>query len=158
MSSLFFRNLFFTLLQPGLVVGLFPYWVLGKINVQKTFADNFRFHHYLGIAIFIFGLVVLGECIIRFPREGKGTISPADPTKKLVVKGLYKYSRNPMYIGAMLALVGEAFFFQSGGLWTYVVFVFIGFNIFVLAHEEPRLRKVFGEEYIEYCKKVRRWL
>ena len=158
MLSLYLRNLFFTLLQPGLVAGLFPYWILGKPKFQQELTQPFRFHHFAGIAVFVIGLVILLDCIIRFPREGKGTISPADPTKKLVTKGLYKYSRNPMYIGVMLVLMGEAIFFQSGSLWAYLMFVFIFFNLFILAHEEPRLRRVFGEEYEQYCKSVRRWL
>ncbi|HVE61684.1 MAG TPA: methyltransferase, partial [Chitinophagaceae bacterium] len=66
--------------------------------------------------------------------------------------------RNPMYVGVTMILIGEAIFFQSVNLWIYLIFVFIAFNIFILLHEEPRLRKDFGEEYRQYCQKVRRWV
>ena len=158
MLSLFLRNLFFTILQPGLVAGLFPYWLVSKAKVQQAFTDAFQLHYYIGIVIFFVGLVIMINCIIRFAIEGKGTLSPADPTKHLVVKGLYRYSRNPMYIGVLLMLIGEAVIFQLGNLWTYLVFVFIAFNLFIQLHEEPRLRKAFGEEYYRYCERVRRWL
>jgi len=70
--SLFFRNLFFTLLQPGIAVGLFPYWIIGNLRIKQTFERSFQFNHYAGIVIFLIGLIILLECIIRFPREGKG--------------------------------------------------------------------------------------
>jgi len=97
-------------------------------------------------------------CIYEFAVFGKGTLSPLDPTKRLVVRGLYRYSRNPMYVGVMLMLIGEAIFAASIPLLIYLVLVFIGFNLFILLHEEPRLKRDFAEEYAEYCKKVRRWI
>lgn len=97
-------------------------------------------------------------CIISFAVKGNGTLSPVDPTKKLVITGPYNFSRNPMYVGVILILIGEAIFFQSANLWVYLVFVFVGFNIFVIYIEEPRLRKDFGEQYRLYCQKIRRWI
>ena len=157
MLSLLLRNLFFTIIHPGLVVGLFPYWILGdKMNIQ--FSQPLQFYQYFGIALFLIGLVIMFACIIRFAVEGRGTLSPADPTKKLVIKGLYKYSRNPMYVGVMLMLIGEAVCFGSYNLWIYSVFIFLAFNLFIILVEEPRLRKDFGEEYDQYCKKTGRWM
>lgn len=63
-----------------------------------------------------------------------------------------------MYIGVMLILIGEAIFFKSLNLWGYTLFICIAFNVFILLHEEPRLKRDFGEEYNMYCKKVRRWI
>ena len=157
MLSLLLRNLFFTILQPGIVAGLIPYWILGD-KLNKAFSQSLQFYQYLGILLFVIGLVIMFDCIIRFAVEGRGTLSPADPTKKLVIKGLYKYSRNPMYMGVMLILTGEAVFFKSTGLWIYLLFIFIAFNLFILLVEEPRLRRDFGEDYYQYCQKVRRWL
>ena len=157
MLSLFFRNLFFTILQPGLVAGLFPYLILGK-SFQKPFAQPFQLPQYLGAILFIFGLVIMLNCIIRFAIEGRGTLSPVDPTKKLVVKGLYKFSRNPMYIGVMIILVGEIIFFSSYNLGVYTLFILLAFSLFIILIEEPRLRRDFGNDYHEYCKRVRRWL
>jgi len=157
MLSLILRNLFFTIIHPGLVAGLIPYWILG-VKINYVFTQHFQFYHYLGILVFITGLVILLSCIINFVVKGRGTLSPLDPTKRLVITGLYKYSRNPMYVGVMLILIGEAIFFQSLSLLIYLVVIFLAFNIFILVHEEPRLRKDFGEEYNRYCQIVRRWI
>jgi protein-S-isoprenylcysteine O-methyltransferase Ste14 len=157
MLSLFLRNLFFTALQPGMVAGLFPYLIL-KRESPDLFDGKFGLFQFFGIFLFIVGAAVLIDCIIRFAIQGEGTLSPADPTKKLVVSGLYKYSRNPMYWGVMLILIAEAIFFESSGLWMYALFIFVAFFLFIILVEEPRLHKDFGEEYAAYRKKVRRWM
>ncbi len=157
MISLLFRNLFFTILQPGLVAGLFPYLLLkleGKIFLQNTWT----IWQFAGIIMMFSGFFVLIICILRFATEGKGTLSPIDPTKNLVAKGLYRYSRNPMYVGVISLLLGEAVFWQSFVLVGYAVVVFIVFNLFIRFHEEPRLKRDFGFEYEQYLQKVRRWL
>ena len=157
MLSLFIRNLLFTILQPGLVAGLIPLWITG-VRINNIFDEVWQLHHYLGTVAFLIGFVIMLWCIISFAVKGRGTLSPADPTKRLVVAGLYKFSRNPMYVGVTLILIGEAIFFQSIELWIYSLLVFIAFNIFTILVEEPRLRKDFGEEYKLYCQKVRRWI
>jgi protein-S-isoprenylcysteine O-methyltransferase Ste14 len=157
MLSLLLRNLFFTILQPGLVAGLIPVWILGR-KANNLFIKPWQFYQFSGFLVFVTGFLIMLICIISFAVKGRGTLSPADPTKKLVVTGLYKFSRNPMYIGVMMILTGEAIFFESVSLWIYLLVVNIGFNIFILLHEEPRLQKDFGEEYKKYCQKVRRWI
>jgi protein-S-isoprenylcysteine O-methyltransferase Ste14 len=157
MWSLVFRNLFFTVLQPGMVAGLVPYFILGNPGTA-SFKNNFSSFQYIAIFIFAAGVMILLYCISMFAVKGKGTLSPADPTKKLVVSGLYKYSRNPMYIGVMLILIGESLFFSSISLWIYTALVFTAFNLFIVLHEEPRLEEDFGTEYQQYLKAVRRWL
>src|SRR5215831_18344787 len=157
MISLFLRNLLFTILQPGMVAGLIPYWILGD-KVQNAFRQTLQFYHYAGALTFLIGFLIMLTCIINFAVRGRGTLSPADPTKKLVVTGLYKFSRNPMYVGVILILIGEAIFFQSVELWLYLLLIFIAFNAFIIMFEEHRLKKDFGEEYSRYCKKVRRWI
>lgn len=157
MLSLLLRNLLFTILQPGVVTGLIPYLLLR--NSGKTFfPETWTIRYFTGAFIIIAGFSLLIYCILKFATEGKGTISPIDPTKKLVAKGLYRYSRNPMYVGAMTLLIGEAVFWQSPALALYAAVVFIGFNLFIILHEEPRLRRDFGAEYEEYFQNVRRWL
>lgn len=157
MFSLFVRNLFFTILQPGLVAGLIPYWIIG-FNVDSMIGQTWQWHHYSGLIIFTLGLFIMFWCIASFAIKGKGTLSPADPTKELVITGLYKFSRNPMYVGVILILIGEAVFFLSTELWVYTLFIFSTFNIFIWLVEEPRLRKDFGEAYHLYCQKVCRWV
>lgn len=158
MLSLFFRNFLFTILQPGIVAGLIPYLILGGHHVIAVFEQSFGFRHYVSLLVFIIGFIILLTCIIGFAVHGRGTLSPADPTKKLVVQGLYRYSRNPMYVGVMLMLVGESVLFQSGTLWLYTGGIFIMFNIFIRYIEEPRLIRDFGSEYTDYRKRVKRWL
>lgn len=156
MLSLFLRNLFFTILQPGVVAGLIPYLIL-RNKVDEPFTGPFHFYKGIGFLFSLIGLVIVFDCITRFAVQGKGTLSPADPTKKLVIKGLYRFSRNPMYIGVLMILIGETIFFQPNNLWIYTLFIFCMFYLFVLLVEEPRLHRDFGEEYEQYCRKVRRW-
>jgi protein-S-isoprenylcysteine O-methyltransferase Ste14 len=157
MLSLFLRNLLFTALQPGMVAGLFPYLILKRESPQ-LFDGKFGLFQFFGIFLFVIGAAVLIDCIIRFAIQGEGTLSPADPTKKLVISGPYKYSRNPMYWGVMMILISEALFFESSSLWIYALFILVAFTLFIVLVEEPRLRKDFGEEYEAYRKRVRRWI
>jgi protein-S-isoprenylcysteine O-methyltransferase Ste14 len=153
MISLYLRNLFFTILQPGIVVVLIPYLLL-----NQHFTEGGDFMQMGGSFVGFFGLIVMLACIKRFVTEGKGTLSPADPTKQLVINGLYRHSRNPMYVGVITILIGESLFFSSSMLGIYTLVVFIVFNLFIIFMEEPRLKRDFGEAYIMYCKNVRRWI
>ena len=157
--SLFIRNLIFTILQPGLVAALIPYMILGEEISTRISQQFFNLGiHSFGIIIFLLGLIIMLWCIASFAIHGRGTLSPIDPTKKLVIIGLYKYSRNPMYVGVILILLGETIYFNSLDLFVYTIFVFVGFHLFAIFIEEPRLRKDFGEEYLKYCERVRRWI
>jgi len=155
--SLFLRNLFFTILQPGVVAGLIPF-LLARKNFENAFAGAFHVQHGVGMFVFLAGVTITLHCIANFAIHGRGTLSPADPTQRLVISGLYKFSRNPMYVGVMLTLIGEAIFTQSVDLWGYSLTVFTAFNLFIIFREEPRLKKDFGTSYHEYCKTVRRWI
>ena len=154
--SLAIRNIVFFILQPGIVVGLIPYLMI-RDNGGGLLQDLTPGR--IGAAgLFLVGLWLLISCIIHFGREGKGTLSPLDPTQELVVSGPYRYSRNPMYVGVMAMLIAEAIYFREQVLWWYAAGFFIAFNLFIVLHEEPRLRKAFGNAYDEYCKSVRRWI
>jgi protein-S-isoprenylcysteine O-methyltransferase Ste14 len=104
------------------------------------------------------GAAVLLHCIWGFAAVGRGTLSPVDPPKKLVVKGLYRYDRNPMYVGVVTILLGEALLLESLALLEYALVGFAAFNLFVILYEEPTLRHQFGESYEHYCRHVGRWL
>lgn len=150
---LFFRNVFFTIVQPGLVVGLLPYLLLrGRLSWAPV---GLRIP---GLALVVVGCSILFYCIYHFQTIGRGTLSPLDPTRHLVTKGLYRYTRNPMYMGILLVLIGESACFQSTTLFIYTVFVFLAFHVFIIVHEEPRLQRAFGDEYSVYRKRVRRWI
>ena len=157
MLSLLLRNLFFTILQPGVVGVLIPYFIL-RNRVESFFPQVWSAPSVIGLILMIVGIVVVLACILRFATEGKGTLSPLDPTKQLVIRGLYRYSRNPMYVGMMIVLIGETLFWWSTSMAVYAVIVFVAFHLFILLHEEPRLRRDFGPEYDAYVSSVRRWL
>ena len=151
--KLLLKNFVFAILYPGIVAGVIPFWIIGgKLNeLEKP-------HQFVGVFLFLAGFIIMTWCIVNFAVKGQGTLSPLAPTKKLVVSGLYKFSRNPMYIGVMLILTGETLFFASYSLCVYSLIVFAGFNIFIIFNEERRLKKDFGNDYDNYCKKVRRWI
>jgi protein-S-isoprenylcysteine O-methyltransferase Ste14 len=157
MKSLYLRNLFYVVLQPGIVAGLIPY-LLVRNQLGYIWANPLHSHHYAGIFISVSGLIILLAGVFQFASKGKGTLSPIDPTKQLVTSGLYRFSRNPMYIGVMLMLMGEIIFVRSFHLWIYSIVIFMLFYGFIILFEEPRLRTAFGDEYEAYCKKVRRWI
>lgn len=157
MALILLRNLLFTILQPGVVVVLIPYLIL-KQKAIEIINSSFTWFQYSGALFFIIGLLVTLVCILSLAFLGRGTLSPAYPTKQLVVKGLYRYSRNPMYVGVMAMLVGESLYFHSSALLIYLLIVFFFFNIYIINFEEPRLRRDFPESYSSYLKKVRRWL
>ena len=96
----------------GLIAGLIPFWIPGS-KINDIFFQHLQFYHYSGAIVFVIGLVILVSCIINFAIKGRGTLSPFDPTKRLVITGLYRYTRNPMYVGVMMILIGEVTLFQS---------------------------------------------
>jgi protein-S-isoprenylcysteine O-methyltransferase Ste14 len=101
---------------------------------------------------------VFAESVARFVWKGRGTLTPAVPTRHLVITGLYQYMRNPMYVGVVAIILGEGLLLGSGAVLAYGVIVALGFHLFVVLYEEPTLRRRYGTEYDEYCAQVRRWI
>lgn len=114
----------------------------------------------LGVAPFALGAAIYLWCAFwAFALVGKGTPAPIDPPRKLVVHGLYRWVRNPMYIGVLLMLAGEAVVFLEREVFVpYTLAIAVGFMLFVLLYEEPALRSKFGAEYDDYCRRVPRWI
>jgi protein-S-isoprenylcysteine O-methyltransferase Ste14 len=96
-------------------------------------------------------------CVFAVAFVGRGTPAPFDPPRRLVVRGPYERVRNPMYVGATLALAGAALFYRSGALLGYAVLFLILTHLFVIGYEEPTLRRMFGADYDAYCRRVGRW-
>lgn len=111
-----------------------------------------------GILVGVGGGALAVWCILTFALVGKGTPAPFDPPRRLVVAGPYRYVRNPMYIGAGLAVSGAAIFYRSLPLLGYVGLFLVATQAFVVFYEEPTLTRMFGEEYRAYRTRVRRWL
>jgi len=112
----------------------------------------------IGFLLLLCGGGLIFNVIFLFFTVGKGTPVPIEPPKRFVVSGIYKYSRNPMLIGSTLVLLSLSFIFGHLLLYLYTLLAFLIFHIGVVVYEEPGLRKRFGESYINYCKKVPRWL
>lgn len=112
----------------------------------------------IGAMIFLVGNYLLARSIALFAFDGSGTLAPWDPTDRLVISGLYRYVRNPMYAGVLGVLLGEAML--AGSMWVvaWALLVFIGFNVFVRLYEEPHLRRTYTDQYAAYCANVPRWL
>jgi protein-S-isoprenylcysteine O-methyltransferase Ste14 len=103
------------------------------------------------------GAAVALWCIFTFATIGKGTPAPFDPPRRLVIRGPYRFVRNPMYIGAGLALASAALFFGSLQLLGYAALFFLATHAFVVLYEEPTLRRTFGQDYEAYSRQVSRW-
>jgi protein-S-isoprenylcysteine O-methyltransferase Ste14 len=106
--------------------------------------------------------VILGSslaiwCVLAFGIVGRGTPAPFDPPRRLVVKGPYRYVRNPMYVGAIVGLAGASLFYESLALAGFTVLFATIVHLFVLFYEEPTLSRLFGADYTEYRRHVRRW-
>lgn len=139
-----------------IVLVLIPFQILSSSN-HLNISDLGEFR-YFGLAPIFVGVVIIFLCSYRFVIFGKGTPIRTMPPKKLVVTGLYRFVRNPMGIGGILVLAGEVLLFQSKGLLIYFLIMFGYINLMILAVEEPRLKKRFGDPYERYCKSVRRWI
>lgn len=145
-----------TVLFPGTVAGYLPYRMLAPVRVPSP--AEWRWSHYLGGLAVGVGLTVLLTCIWAFAYHGKGTLAPFDEPRKLVVRGMYRYARNPMYVGLVMILLGEASFFRSSVILMYAGLVFVIANIVIIGYEEPRLRSNFGDDYEHYRRRVSRWI
>ena len=104
------------------------------------------------------GLLVLLDCFARFALQGLGTPAPIFPTRQLVVSGLFRHVRNPMYVAVVSLILGQGLFFSSVQVLEYGISVWAGFHLFVLIYEEPTLRKSYRLEYEEFCANVPRWI
>ena len=111
-----------------------------------------------GMMLVTIGTLIALWCVLTFVFIGKGTPAPFDPPRKLVVRGPYRFVRNPMYIGAGMTLAGAALFYQSLSMLFYTGLFFLITHLFVVLYEEPTLRRTFGADYQAYCRRVGRWL
>jgi protein-S-isoprenylcysteine O-methyltransferase Ste14 len=111
----------------------------------------------VGMVITTIGAAMALWCLLMFVFIGKGTAAPFDPPRRLVVRGPYRFVRNPMYIGAILAMVGVALFYGCWSILFYAFVIFLATHLLVTFYEEPTLRRTFGYDYEVYCRRVNRW-
>jgi protein-S-isoprenylcysteine O-methyltransferase Ste14 len=146
------KNILFTLIVPG-TVGVYLPLMLGR--GRKAATDFFR---GLAIIFFVTGGFIYSWCVFDFASFVRGTPAPIDAPKKLVQRGLYRYSRNPMYVGVLTVIYGWAILYQSVAVPVYGIVVACCFYSFVVFSEEPILKQRCGAEYEQYCAEVPRWL
>jgi protein-S-isoprenylcysteine O-methyltransferase Ste14 len=148
---MFFRALIAFLILPGVYAGLIPAVI--------TASDPHRGGGSpLGYPFVLLGFILLLWCVRDFYVSGNGTLAPWDPPKRLVVSGLYRFVRNPMYVAMLILLAGWTVAAGSRWLGWYTAFFAVAFHLRIVLHEEPLLRRQFGAEWLSYAAAVRRWL
>ena len=149
-------SLAFLILAPGVVAGLVP-WLITQWRPLPP-SDGPGAVRWAGLILIAAGLAVVLEAFARFAWEGLGTPAPVAPTRTLVVSGVYRFVRNPMYVAVTALIFGQAVLFASWGVALYGVLIAAAFHTFVLLYEEPTLRQGYGEEYAAYCAAAPRWI
>jgi protein-S-isoprenylcysteine O-methyltransferase Ste14 len=150
------KTLIFTVLVPGSVAILIPYRIVLSTGARGPISTGSL--HYFGLLVIPMGALIYLWCAWDFTFAGKGTPLPIDPPKQLVVRGLYRYVRNPMYVGVLTLIVGQGIWFESVRLIEYAGLAFALMHAFVYFYEEPALKRKFGEPYERYGEAVPRWI
>jgi protein-S-isoprenylcysteine O-methyltransferase Ste14 len=146
----------FLVIAPGCVAGVVPWWI-SRWRFETTFFA-LPFLRIAGGILIALGSIGLLDSFARFALQGAGTPAPALPTRRLVVTGLYRYVRNPMYLAVVSLIIGQALIFGNVSLLEYGGLVGLLFHLFVLGYEEPVLRAGFGSDYRNFCAEVPRWI
>lgn len=146
----------FLVIAPGFVAGLVPWWI-SRWRIETPFFGMPLFRGAGGVLITL-GAIGLLDSFLRFALKGVGTPAPVFPTRHLVVSGLYRYVRNPMYIAVVSTILGQGLLFGNVRLLEYGGVVWLVSHVFVLVYEEPTLRASFGREYKTFCAEVPRWI
>src|SRR5580692_3376355 len=149
-------TVFFLLIAPGTVAGLVPRWI-SAWQIRPPLIHSFSFR-WIGVFLIVAGVPVLLDSFARFALKGLGTPAPVFPTQHLVVSGLYRYVRNPMYLALAAVILGQGLLFGDARVLEYGLLVCLGFHLFVLFYEEPTLRRNFGAEYETFRTNVPRWV
>lgn len=145
----------FFLLAPCIVAGVLPWLVLDRYRMPFS---GFLPQTLLGALLIITAIAVLVHCFARFALEGSGTPAPIAPTEKLVVGGVYRFVRNPMYVAVLSIIVGQAMLFASWAVLLYAIVVAVAVGSFVRLYEEPTLARRYGAQYEAYRRAVPGWL
>jgi len=155
-SASILGSLLFLLFAPGMVAGVVPSWIAQwRLHPPLLGVSALRI---VGVLLITAGAPVVLDSFVRFAVQGLGTPAPVFPTRHLVVTGLYRYVRNPMYVGVVTVICGQGMLLGDVRVFAYAAFVWVLFYLFVLGYEEPKLRRSFGNQYQEYSANVRRWL
>jgi len=155
-GSAIFGTILFLLVAPGSLAGLVP-WAISGWHLTPPFF-GLEPVRWLGVALIVAGLPALLDSFARFALQGFGTPAPILPTERLIATGLYRHVRNPMYVGVVATVLGQALLLGSVALVAYAAILFLCFHIFVIAYEEPACARRFGADFTAYRAAVPRWL
>lgn len=146
----------FFFVAPGVVAFLVPYliaqWQSGSWQFDPPVTQ------WLAVVLGVVGTIALIECFVRFVIKGVGTPAPIAPTEHLVVTGLYRLVRNPMYVAVLMIVIAQGLSFASIAVLVYAALLWVVLTAFVMTYEEPTLAATYGEEYATYRRNVRRWI
>jgi protein-S-isoprenylcysteine O-methyltransferase Ste14 len=145
----------FFAVAPGVVAGLVPWW-LTRWQVRGPLA-HWAPVRAAGLIMLALGVIVLVQAFARFVSEGRGTPAPVAPTERLVIGGLYRYVRNPMYLAVVAVIIGQGLALGQPVLLAYAAAVWVTVASFVRCYEEPALARQFGEQYQAYRRAVPAW-
>lgn len=145
----------FFIVAPTIVAGVIPWLIAGRYSDPLTSINVFA---ALGVLLVVLGLAILLPAFAGFALEGQGTPAPVAPTERLVIGGVYRYVRNPMYLAVVGIILGQALLFASWGLVAYAVLIATATSAFVRVYEEPALDRRFGPQYALYRGAVPGWL
>ncbi|MGR8935537.1 MAG: methyltransferase family protein [Gammaproteobacteria bacterium] len=149
---LFLKNVLYAVAVPATVAVYLPLYIVHNRTV--TSPGPF----FIAIVFLAIGAGIVIKSIWDFAAFGHATPAPIDPPKKLVIRGLYRHIRNPIYLGVVTIILGWALLYQSTTLLYYAFWTGAFFQGFIMLYEEPHLRREFGNEYEQYCARVGRWL
>ena len=151
-----FGSAIFLVVAPGTIAGYGP-WAFSRWHFRAPLfgVPSVR---VVGVLLIAAGLPLLLDSFLRFALQVLGTPAPVAPPQRLVVTGLYRYVRNPMYVAVLSLVFGQGLLFGNIDVLGYGVLVWVGFFLFVVLYEEPTLRGKFGAEYETFCDHVPRWI
>ena len=153
---IFLRALTYATLFVALFLVIVPQRILTASGWVPT--DSSDALQLIGLTMVALGFALVLWSIATFAFVGKGTAAPFDPPRRLVAVGPYRFVRNPIYIGAAVAMLGAALFLSSLALVFYAIAVLVVTHLLVILYEEPHLRRVFGQPYEDYLRAVHRWM
>lgn len=156
MTTAILGSALFFVVAPSVVAGLLPWWITRWEFLPPFF--GLQATRAVGILLIVAGLLGLVDSFARFAVQGLGTPAPIAPTQKLVVTGLYRYVRNPMYVAVVAVILGQAVLFGDWRLLIYGGLVWLACHAFVLMYEEPTLAQKFGTQYKDFRANVPRWI
>ena len=149
------RAVTYSALFIGFLLVVLPQRILSATGIVRP--PGLGLWQIAGALLTIAGATLALTCIATFVLVGRGTPAPFDPPRRLVARGPYRFIRNPMYVGAALALTGAALFYRSMPLLGYAALFLLVTHVFVVAYEEPTLRRTFDGDYVAYCRQTGRW-